>query len=132
MKRDESSEYPSVENQYIKMWIENGILYGVYKDVVIDMDAARAVLKDRLELIRGKSYPCFVDGRRVKYWTRESREFQAGELNNEGIKAAALLIDSHALKIVVNFYLFLNKPNVPQNLFTNWDEAYKWIEKFKD
>ncbi|HYG37630.1 MAG TPA: STAS/SEC14 domain-containing protein [Cytophagales bacterium] len=114
------------------MWIENGILVGIYEDVVIDLEAAKAVLKDRLELINGQSYPCFVDGRKVKYWTNEARVFQAGENNNVGMKAAALYVKSHTLKIVVNFYLLINKPNVPQYCFTSQQKAFKWLEQFKD
>ncbi|HYG37631.1 MAG TPA: hypothetical protein VD908_03385 [Cytophagales bacterium] len=123
--------FPSIENKYLKMWIEGNIMFAEYKSVVVDLEAAKIILKDRLELIQGNTYACFADCRKVKYWTNEARIFQAGENNNIGIKAAALYVKSHALKILANFYLLINKPNVPQYCFTSKEAAFKWLEQYK-
>jgi hypothetical protein len=47
------------------------------------------------------------------------------------MKAAALLVDWEAQKIFVKFYLLVNKPNVPQEVFTNREKALEWVKKYK-
>jgi len=35
-------------------------------------------------------------------------------------------------KIIVNFFLSISKPNVPTKLFTNKEDAIKWLQQFKE
>ena len=120
------------ENRYLEFTIKDNLLYVKYEDgAIIDMEAAKIILKDRLEFQRGENYATFADVKSAKYWTKDAREFQSSEYNNEGIKALAMILSSHAQKIVVKFYLFFNKPNIPTNGFLDEKEALSWLLQYK-
>lgn len=59
------------------------------------------------------------------------RDFSASASENKYTIADALVISSHAHKMVTDFYLKKNKPIKPTKVFTNRDEAIKWLLSFK-
>lgn len=118
------------KNQYIEMFIEDGILKSAYFDgVIVDLEAAITIIKDRIEFLNGESFPTYIDARKVKYWTKDARKFH--ELNNNGMTAAALHVGSHVMKTIFRFYILIHKPDIPQNCFTNKQDALRWLKQFK-
>ncbi len=61
---------------------------------------------------------------------KESREYSASEEANIYTIAEAFVIKSAALKIVGNFYIQVNKPTRPTKIFTNEEDATKWLKTF--
>lgn len=119
-------------NKYFKVKLEDDLLYFTYfDDVIVDLEAAKIILRDRLAFQKGRAYPALVDVRKVKYWTKEAREYQSTEQNHEGIKAFAMHIDSHIQKTVIKFYLFFNKPKTPTDCFLDREKALEWLRKYR-
>lgn len=60
----------------------------------------------------------------------EARKYTASEEANIYTTAEALVIKSTPLKLVGNFYIKFNKPSRPTKIFTNEDDAVKWLKTF--
>ena len=65
------------------------------------------------------------------HFTAESRTFSASE---EGLRytiADAMIAKNLAQKLIVSFYLKLNKPPKPSKAFSNEEEAINWLLSLK-
>ena len=118
-----------VENQHVQFWIENAVLHCIYKkNCIITLEAAKVVIALRLQLQEGKSYPCIcyvLDGSSV--FMPEARKYLAKH-GNEGIDKLALITTSSVKAVIANLYIAIDKPNKPARLFTNRENALKWLE----
>lgn len=108
-----------IQNEFAEFWIDNEILFFVYKgEMSIDLDAAKKIVKDRLNLQQGVPYPVFCDLRQVKSSDRAARDYLAKE-GSSLVKAVGVLIGSPLSKVMMEFYLHLNKPLTPTRIFTD-------------
>ncbi|OFY83479.1 MAG: hypothetical protein A3F72_06010 [Bacteroidetes bacterium RIFCSPLOWO2_12_FULL_35_15] len=119
-----------LDNDRITFELEDGILIGVGKCTFIDLDLSVKITNDRLEIQKGKIYPLLSNIKSLKNTTKEARDFMASEKGCEGVIAAAVLINSSVGSMIGNFFIFINKPLVPTKLFTNEEEAKKWLKSF--
>lgn len=62
--------------------------------------------------------------------TTEARAF-AAEVGNDYFIAAAIISDSLAVRMVVNFYNSFYKQKVPFKMFSTEEAAKKWLRTFK-
>ncbi len=83
-----------------------------------------------LRMNGGRKRPLLVDLRVVKSQTAEARSYLAGPEGSEVCSAVALLIGSPLSRVLGNFFLGLNKPGVPTQLFTSEQEALTWLRSF--
>jgi hypothetical protein len=120
-----------VENEYIKVWINDGIMFSEYKVTDVNQEKALKMIETRLSLCKGKSYPFLADVIRVKSIDRAARQTFSHGKGIELMSACALIIASPVNQILGNFFMIVNKPNIPTKLFTSATEALAWLEKFK-
>src|SRR3982751_2659171 len=107
------------ENEFAEFWIENDVMFFIYKPgVKVNQMVAEQVVKDRVKLQGGVSYPVFVDMRGIKDSDKAGRDYLAKE-GSELVTAVAAMIDSPVTKIMLNFYLNINKPLTPTRMFTD-------------
>lgn len=118
------------ENELAKVTIEEGILIGSFKCAFIDLELANKITAYRLEVQKGKNYPILSNIRAVKSSTKSARDFLASEKGCTGVIAAAVLIDSPISSMIGNFFIRVSKPLRPTKIFTNEEEAKKWLSQF--
>lgn len=118
------------ENEYSEFWIQDGILYFVYKpNTVIDLQTAHKIVADRVKFQKEKSYPIFCDSRGVQESEKAARDFLAkeGSLLAEVVVVLANLSVSKGMAL---FYVRTSKPLVLTKTFTNKYEALKFLENY--
>jgi hypothetical protein len=118
-----------IENDFIKLWSDGGIIYGEYKpNVVIDLEAAKRIAADRISLSNGVDCPqlSYIDG--LSSVTKEARDYFSKNDGIKHMKRLALITTSPISRIVGNFWLQISKPTVPTRLFANEDDALKWLK----
>ncbi|WP_242928645.1 DUF7793 family protein [Pontibacter vulgaris] len=116
---------------YLNLCVIDGILYCIYKDIeLVDLETAKICVKQRIEYSENKSYPVLFDITRVKQSTKEGRDYLANE-GNDLVIASAILIGSPMLKMSANFFIRVNKPKNPTQMFTDKNSALKWLAQFK-
>lgn len=124
---NKASESTSV----VRMEIIDDILYATYlPDKVITIDDAKELIKKRIEYTQSVSYASLVTYEGVKGVDKEARTYFVNE-GAEGIIAAALLVNSIYTELFGNFFLRITKPKIPTRLFTDKEEALKWLQQFK-
>jgi len=64
--------------------------------------------------------------------SKEARDYFANERTASIQRATALLIGSAVSRTIGNFFLGLNKPITPTKLFTDPQEAIKWLRTFSN
>lgn len=64
--------------------------------------------------------------------TKEVRDYLPVSNHHEFIEADAYVIQSLAQNLLANFYLKINKPNVPTQFFQSITLAENWLYSFRD
>lgn len=122
-------ENESFENEIVFFELREGILYGKYKVLEIDLAKAKAATIFRHKITGGKKMPAIADLSMVKQVTKETREYFSSAQAGEDLSALALIVNNPVIRTMGNFFLKLHKPQYPFRLFTNLDEATSWIKK---
>lgn len=118
------------ENQFAEYWLEDGVLFFVYKPGThMNLEAAKQVVKDRLAVQNGESYPVFCDMRGVRDSDKPARDYLAKE-GSSLVRSVAVLTDSPVTKIMLNFYLTISKPLIPTKMFTDRNQALQYLKHF--
>ncbi len=123
-------ETKTVETDYLELFVKDDVLYCIYKDIeMLDYNIAQICVQDRLNFIGNRSYPSLFDITKVKHSSKEARDYMANE-GNVGVMASAMLVGSPMLKMAANFYITVNKPKNPSRLFTDRQDAVRWLQQF--
>lgn len=118
------------ENDYVKFWLEDDVLRVIYKVKVLDSDTAPKCINTRIDNLDDFSYPAFIDATSVVKVTKEAREYLSSKHSTKQITAAALFINSPLARMMGNFLIIVNKPNIPTKLFTNQEDAINWLKSY--
>lgn len=121
------------ENNYVKIWIEDDILYSNYqKNIIIDLDIAKKIIEDRVKFTKGKNYPILIDFTNLHSVTKEAREYMnSPEGGLKGLLGGAFLSNSLVTTLFVNLYLKINQPTIPAKFFTKKEDAINWLKSLK-
>lgn len=121
----------SIKNEYVSVSLNEGILTGVIKTDLVDLQVAKAAVDFRLKKYSDKAYPFLINIKQVKFVSKEARDFLASEKGCEKVSASAILINSAVESMLGNFFMRINRPLVPTRLFTDENAAIKWLSTFK-
>lgn len=121
----------SFENDYAEFWLEDDIVYFIYKPgTILTIESARRVVEDRKRFQNNISYPVYCDARGLKDSDKQARDFLAKE-GSDLVIAVAILTGSPVTRLMINFYLTISKPITPTKLFTDMDQAISYLQKYK-
>lgn len=107
-----------------------GFVIGTLYSDFIDLSIAQKLTEYRVNFQKGKKYPLLSNIRTIKKSTKSARDFMASEEGCEGVVVAAVLIDSPIASVIINFFIGVSKPLRLTKIFTNEEEAIKWLCKF--
>ncbi|AVR47494.1 hypothetical protein C7S20_15145 [Christiangramia fulva] len=120
-----------VDGTYAKMWISDGILFFVYKEIYeINRSMAKEIVSQRLQLQNENSYPIFCDLRAVTNAQKEARDYLAIE-GAYMTKALALLVkDDHSMAIT-QLFIKTSSPAYPTRVFRDKNKALLFLQDYK-
>jgi hypothetical protein len=93
------------------------------------LEDAKAFSAAAKKLSPDKRYPALADIRNITSSTREARQHHAGDGINLG-PACAILVGSPISSIIGNFFLKINRPNIPVKIFHSEPSAVVWLKGF--
>lgn len=119
-----------IECDYATLKLEDGIIYGAYKNVVVDLKGAKQLVKNRKKITNCKTYPLIIDVKNVKEVTKEARDYFASKEGEEFLSAAAIVSGSILTTFLANFVIQVSfvKTNIPTRLFKDKEKALEWIK----
>jgi hypothetical protein len=117
-----------LENEYIRFWIENRILFSEYKKPInLDLNIGVEIIKLRHEISAGeKQYWCY-DFKNIISMPSETKE-HAAKYGQEYLHATAVIVYNHLQKFIVNIFISLKKPTIPFMAFTDKEKALQWLK----
>lgn len=122
--------HESYRNQNARFWIEEGILFFEYKpNTTIDLEVARRVVADRVAFQNERQLPVFCDMRGIISTDKAGRDYLA-KSGSLLATAVALLVSEKVSMTLSAFYLEINKPSVPTQIFTDEQEALEYLRGF--
>ncbi|MBI1836470.1 MAG: hypothetical protein HYR91_04320 [Flavobacteriia bacterium] len=83
-----------------------------------------------MNIVGINKYPVLFLAKEFSVPSKESREYLAKKEALPYSLADAYVICSFPQKLVANFYLRINKPARPTRIFTDKNEAIKWLKTF--
>lgn len=122
--------HESYRNQNARFWIEEGILFFEYKpNTIIDLEVAMRVVADRVAFQNERQLPVFCDMRGMISIDKAGRDYLA-KSGSLLAKAVALIVNENVSMTLSTFYLEINKPSVPTQIFTDEQEALEYLRSF--
>lgn len=124
-----------IDTEYCEMWLENGIIFQVYKpDLVVTIDIAKAMVEDRIKISNGITRPMLADIKNLVSIDSEAREYLASERAIYLLSAGAILLGSslkdYIATLAAKIYLKIDRPPFPTKLFNDKEKALIWLETF--
>lgn len=122
----------SFENEYVKFWFEDGILFSEFKyEIVLTLKHSEELIKIRHELSKGKNQYWVYSSKNIKEMTKETKEY-ANLYGQDFLDAAAILVHSPYEKFLMKIFFQVKKPKVKVKVFTEKEEAVKWITTIRN
>lgn len=120
-----------LENEFIRFWVVDGILYSEFKcEVNFDLDKIKKLIETRHAISNNvNQYWCY-DVKEGNDFPKECRDY-ADIHGQDFLFACALVINSHIQKFLFNAFLKLNKSKIPFQTFTNKEKAVEWLMEIK-
>lgn len=122
------------ENDFVELWVEDGIIMEVFKPHVqkISLEMARQIVKDRLIVSDHITRPIFVDTGSALDMDKDCREYFASEESLRYLSASAFLIHNYMAYFVSKLFLAMNKPTLKTELFRSKVKALEWLQYYKN
>ncbi len=117
----------------LKVWVDNGIIYAVYlKNTEITVELKKEHHRIYKQLVGDKHMPLLLEIEEGVSVNRDARAFSKKIESKQPFTACAVYVHSLSFKILANFYARFYKPHKPFKVFTNKNEALKWLQQFKE
>ena len=118
-----------IENKHGIAWVnEDGIFMSVFKpDLTITLAIAEELVQNRLKLSNGVSLPGLTDIRNLSKVENQATDYLASEEAHELVSATAILTYTPIQNLIANFYLKFKNSICPTKLFTDKDQALRWL-----
>lgn len=109
----------------------NGEIYrlNIHEDVDVELQDAVELVEIGTELTKNLHVGALVDASRNFSITNEARKYFAEKTASQQFRAVAIITNSLAQRLIVNFYININRPNVPTKMFSNETDALEWLNK---
>jgi len=123
----------SITNSEAEFYInDEGIIIAEYheEDFTLEKEDAIRVINNIKSLAKGNITPSLFIASKGFSSTNEAREYFVKNLPKNDISALALVISSLGQKIIGNFFIKVQKPNIPTKIFKTKEEALIWLETF--
>ncbi len=113
-------------------WLDDtGIIFAVGSNHAIHtLEHARENHRVNTELAQGTRRPFLIDMTDVKAMTQDARAFYAGPEPQKVLTAVAIVTSSAIGATVANLFLTMSRPVLPTKMFTDMEEAKKWLRQF--
>ena len=133
MEIDLTQEYRELECATLWKLDESILLIRFIDGFNLNLEDAIAVRDASFELSEGKKFLTLIDARNIggSLGKRASEYFAQNEELSARRMAQAIVVNTLALKLIVRFYMKINKPRREAQTFDNVEEALVWLESKK-
>jgi hypothetical protein len=130
MKAPVKIEEKKFENYSIILREDGIVQIDIIPDSEISVEEIEEGTNFVLDRLNSTKAPVLFIANEFSLPSKESREYLAQKESLPYSLADAYVINSFPQKLAANFYLKVNKPSRPTKMFTNTEEALKWLKTY--
>jgi hypothetical protein len=120
-----------VENDLVKYWFEDGILFNEFKEpFTMDLENIKKIVSLRHQISNGEKKYWVYDVRKVRSMTKEARDY-AEVYGQDYLYATAVIVNSHITMFLFNIFVKIKTPTVSLKVFKTSDKAVEWLKELK-
>ncbi len=121
-------------NKFQAMLLADGVVENfLLKGVNLDVDDVIEIKQVNMHLAENKPYCVLVSGDEFITISKEAKVMVASEKFAHNTIAKAIVVDNLSKKLIVSFYLAVNKPKINTKSFLKRNDALNWLlEKQKE
>jgi len=115
------------------LWVENNILYLQHKqDKKATIETANEETRIHRQISNGIKMPLCVDIRNLKSANAEAREYGNSHEVINTYSAVAIIVGNIMTKMIGRFFVEIQSPPYPTELFTTKKKALEWLNNYKN
>lgn len=118
-----------IDKKEYKYYLDNDILVLKYNTSHVNFDIALKILDDKFSLLNNSKYLTIIDVTNVKFFDTKAKQLLASKKGIEGVAKCAIYTSSIVEKVMVNFFLLIEKPQVETRLFYSYESAIEWLHQ---
>lgn len=120
-----------LETPFVHLCIKHGILVGTYKtNQRISLEAAREIVRTRKAFTEHKALPALIISQGLVSMDRPARKYLSSAEGTDGLTASAIVVNSAFTSFLSNFFLTVNKANMPVKIFSSIAKAEQWLQQY--
>lgn len=77
-----------------------------------------------------KKFPLLIDARNIQAMSKEARKHFSTNGRETKINCFGIVVTSPLSRVIGNFFMGINKPQVPARLFNNEQDAIAWLKEY--
>ncbi len=116
-----------IEGALIELYKQGYVRVLFFDNVVLDIDLQKKLIDNYLVLCEGKRYPFLFEAMENVTVTKEARENAKILEDIAPAIATAVIASTLPYRMIANFYLKFNKPKKPFKIFSDKNDAVKWL-----
>lgn len=121
-----------IENEDYKLWIDNGLLFSVFKRPThMTLEVAKSAIKLRHNISKNQRQYWCMDLRNLKDTSDDAKKY-IDEYGEEFLYACAMIVNSHLMKFMVKGFNRMKKRKIPVEIFASEIEAINWLNEMKE
>lgn len=110
---------------------ENGIGFQHFKDnSILDVAEQLENLVAIIRVTQNRPTPFVVSAGKNVIVTKEARDNALSLESQSPINASAIIVQNLAYRLIAEFFIKVQKPKNPYQIFTNKDSAIEWCKQF--
>jgi len=114
---------------FVELLAPNLVLLSLKDNITIEVEDIIEIKDINTKLTNGNNYGLITNSGNYTSISNEARKLTANkEMEGKRI-AMSIIINSLSQRMLVNFYLKINKPSIPTKSFSNLKDSREWIEK---
>lgn len=121
-----------IENEYIKFWKDEGILYSAFKQpIYAELEDTKAIIELRHTISNNESQYWVMDMRNLKSVSNDAKNY-IDKKGHELVWACAVITSSFLTKFMINVFINIKESKVPIKVFSSEENAVAWLKELKD
>lgn len=113
----------------LSFYDRNIIRFKLLDDIDIEKKDAEEAIEAINTITQGKKYYLLTETGNNFTASAESREYMASNIGSTSIVANAIYLKSLPIRLIINVYVKINKPEVPTKVFNSEALALEWLNE---
>ena len=118
-----------LDKAFIELLAPNIILVTTKENAILEVEDVDEIKKVNVELTKGFKYGVISLAGNFSSVSEKTRKHLASKGIEKNRIATAFIINSLSHRLLLRFFIKINKPSVPTKAFLTLKDARKWMEK---